>query len=83
MHWIRSYYLPKRWGLTVSEVTPPEETCFKVIKLPKRWGVYNEEHPQKIFLLALSHCDGSAFLFVAFPVENIVLSVDLSVDEVL
>ena len=40
----------KALGSDFSDVTPPEERkLFKVIKLPKHWGVYNEEHPQKIF----------------------------------
>ena len=56
---------------------------FKVIKLPKCWGVYKRRIPPEDFLLALSHCDGLAFLFVVLPVEKPVLSVDLSVDKVI
>ena len=62
-------------------VDSPPEDLFKVIKLPKRWGVYKRRTPPEDILLALSHCDGSAILFVAFPVDNTMLSVNLSMDE--
>ena len=38
------------FSVTLSVDSPPEETIESYLKLPKRWGVLSEEHPQKIFL---------------------------------